>query len=470
MPRAFVMVMDSFGIGGQPRRGRLWRCGRGYVRPYRRRSVGGRPRAAPAQSCTAGLGRRGDGEHGPVACRDFRRRRSPGGLGYAAERSCGKDTPSGHWEMAGCPVESDWGYFPVANRCFPVALIEELVAEARLPGVMGNCHASGTAVIEELGARHMESGEPIIYTSADSVFQIAAHEETFGLERLMSICVIARRLVDRYSIARVIARPFAGTPGSFRRTAHRRDWAVPPPGPTLLDVHEAAGGSTISIGKVGDIFAHRATGREIKADGNAAIFDALIEVARTAEDRALVLANFVDFDTLYGHRCDLRGYAAALEAFDARIPVFRSCLRDGEVAVVTADHGCDPTWRGSDHTREHVPVLAFGPGVVPRELGRRESFADIGQSIAASSTSRRSLTGPPASIRVDGVLRLAVFGASAAEQSYRLVIAVQGPDIDIGAAGADAARAAALGEIGVDERADIFIGALARDPQPVRIV
>ncbi len=303
--------------------------------------------------------------------------------GYAAERSRGKDTPSGHWEMAGCPVLFDWGYFPKTVPAFPAQLTEALIERAQLPGLLGDCHASGTAIIEELGAEHLQTGKPIVYTSADSVFQIAAHEESFGLEALYELCRIARDLVDRYRIGRVIARPFIGTPGKFRRTGHRRDLAVPPPGPTLLDRAAGAGRAVISIGKIGDIFAHRATGEEVKADGNEAVFDATIAAAARAAEGALVLANFVDFDTLYGHRRDVAGYAAALEAFDRRLPEFTAALRPADIVVLTADHGCDPSYRGTDHTREHVPVLAFGPDVAPGPLGRRETFADIGQSIAA---------------------------------------------------------------------------------------
>lgn len=194
---------------------------------------------------------------------------------------------------------------------------------------------------------------------------------------------MARELVDAYNIGRVIARPFVGEPGRFRRTGNRRDYATPPPAPTLLDRLVAVGGTVVSVGKVGDIFAHCGISRTVKADGNMALFDATLAEAEAAGDRTLVFTNFVDFDTLYGHRRDVVGYAAALEAFDRRLPALERSLRPGDVAVITADHGCDPTWRGTDHTREHVPVLVFGPGVEPRFIGRREGFADIGQTFAA---------------------------------------------------------------------------------------
>jgi phosphopentomutase len=224
--------------------------------------------------------------------------------------------------------------------------------------------------------------KPILYTSADSVLQIAAHEEAFGLERLYALCHLARELADPYNIGRVIARPFAGVPGAFRRTANRHDYSVPPPEPTLLDRLVATGGTVFGIGKISDIFTGHGITRSLAAADNAATWDALLSLTSEAPDKSLTIANFNDFDTLYGHRRNVAGYAAALEAFDARLPEFVAAQHQGDLAIITADHGCDPTWRGTDHTREHVPVLAFGPGIAPRPLGRRDSFADIGQSLA----------------------------------------------------------------------------------------
>ena len=309
--------------------------------------------------------------------------RVTGKYGFAAERSRGKDTPSGHWEMMGLPVAFDWGFFPPDPPSFPDELIDALIAQAALPGVLGNRHASGTAIIEELGAEHIATGKPIVYTSADSVFQIAAHETHFGLDRLYDACAVARRLVDAYNVGRVIARPFVGDrPGEFKRTGNRRDLATPPHAPTLLDRHVAAGGQVVSIGKISDIFAGQGISRSIKADGNDALFDALMDQVASSPDNAILFANFVDFDTLYGHRRDVTGYAAALEAFDKRLPELTGALRDDDVVVLSADHGCDPTWPGTDHTREHVPILAFGPSVAPGSVGKRATFADIGQSLA----------------------------------------------------------------------------------------
>ncbi|MBU6297141.1 MAG: phosphopentomutase [Alphaproteobacteria bacterium] len=306
-----------------------------------------------------------------------------GRYGAAAELSKGKDTPSGHWEMMGLPVETDWGYFPRTVPTFPAALTEALVERARLPGVLGNCHASGTEIIDRLGTEHIRTGKPICYTSADSVFQIAAHETHFGLERLYEVCEIARGLVDDYNVGRVIARPFVGErSGEFKRTANRHDYATPPHKPTLLDVAKAQGSDVIAIGKISDIFAGSGITRSLKADGNDKIFDTTIECAKTAPDGSITFANFVDFDQSYGHRRDVAGYAAALEAFDARISELRAALRPGDLVVFSADHGCDPTWSGTDHTREYVPILAFGPGIAPGPVGIRKTFADIGQSIA----------------------------------------------------------------------------------------
>ncbi|MFC3908097.1 phosphopentomutase [Legionella dresdenensis] len=305
-----------------------------------------------------------------------------GYFGYAVEQSLGKDTPSGHWELAGVPVTFDWGYFPDQSACFPEQLINDFVVQAKLPGVLALKHASGTEVIDEYGEEHISSGKPIVYTSADSVFQIAAHEKYFGLERLYEICEIARKLVDEYQIGRVIARPFIGEPGSFKRTANRRDYATLPPAPTLLDVLKNTGREVIAIGKTADIFAHQGITQTIKADGNMALFDKTVEAMATAPAGSLIFANFVDFDSSYGHRRNTTGYAHALEEFDKRLPELMAQLNDNDLVVIAADHGCDPTFPGSDHTREHIPVLVFGNNTPGRFIGRRDTFADVGQSLA----------------------------------------------------------------------------------------
>jgi phosphopentomutase len=234
-----------------------------------------------------------------------------GAYGCAAELSSGKDTPSGHWEIAGVPVLFDWGYFSDKTNTFPAELLDKLIERADLPGVLGNCHSSGTTIIAELGEEHVRTGKPIVYTSADSVFQVAAHEEAFGLQRLYDLCDIARELVDDYNIGRVIARPFVGdSPENYVRTGNRRDLTTPPHAPTVLDKLVEAGGDVISIGKISDIYAHQGITRKVKASGNAALFDATLDTLGEAPDRSIVFTNFVDFDMLYGHRRDVAGYAA----------------------------------------------------------------------------------------------------------------------------------------------------------------
>jgi phosphopentomutase len=306
-----------------------------------------------------------------------------GRYGAAAELSRGKDTPSGHWEMMGLPVDYDWGYFPTTVPTFPKDLIDAFVAETGVPGILGDCHASGTVIIDQHGEEHIRTGKPICYTSADSVFQIAAHEAHFGLERLYEVSRIARRLVDPYSVGRVIARPFVGEKrGEFKRTYNRHDYAMPPRAPTLLDIASDHGREVIGIGKISDIFAGSGITRSIKTEGNDDTFARLIDCANTAPDGSITFANFVDFDQSYGHRRDIPGYAEALEEFDVQIPALQAALKPGDLVVFSADHGCDPTMPGSDHTREYIPVLAFGPGIAPGPVGKRDSFADIGQSIA----------------------------------------------------------------------------------------
>jgi phosphopentomutase len=302
--------------------------------------------------------------------------------GCADEVSLGKDTPSGHWEMAGLPVDFAWGRFPPGPPSFPEALLRSLIERGGVPGILGNCAESGTVIIDRLGAEHVATGKPIVYTSADSVIQIAAHEQVFGLERLYTLCEVARELADPYRVGRVIARPFTGRVGTFERTPNRRDYTTPPHGSTLLDALDEAGGQVVAIGKIRDVFAGRGIATSVIAHDNDEVFDATLDAWTSARDRTLVFANFVDFDMLHGHRRDVAGYAHALEAFDERLPELLARLEPGDLLVLTADHGCDPTWRGTDHTRERVPILVAGPGVQPIDLGVRDTFADIGQTLA----------------------------------------------------------------------------------------
>lgn len=384
MKRAIVLVLDSFGIGATSDAGRFGDEGAdtlGAIARYR--AAAGKPLQLP-NLARLGLFHAHSESTGSVAAGVSLPVEVTGAFGYAEELSSGKDTPSGHWEIAGVPVLFEWGYFLDKENSFPQALLDELVAGAALPGYLGNCHASGTTILEKLGQQHIDSGKPIFYTSADSVFQIAAHEQHFGLERLYALCELARARLAPYNIGRVIARPFVGSlETGFERTGNRRDYAVEPPSPTVLNKLLDAGGEVVSVGKIADIYAHSGISRKVKATGIDALFDAtLAEVAR-AGDNSLVFTNFVDFDSSYGHRRDIAGYADALEAFDARLPELQAQLGGDDLLVLTADHGCDPSWPGSDHTREHIPVLASGAGLVPGSLGKRHSFADIGQSLAA---------------------------------------------------------------------------------------
>ncbi|WP_432454450.1 MULTISPECIES: phosphopentomutase [unclassified Agarivorans] len=389
MKRAIILMLDSFGIGASADADKFGDQGANTMLHIAEQCAAGKADIGRSGPLTLpNLNRLGLGQ----ACADSGGVYPPGldpkvnfeaCYGYAAEMSSGKDTPSGHWEIAGVPVLFDWGYFSETENSFPQSLLDELVERAELPGYLGNCHASGTEVLTRLGEEHMASGKPIFYTSADSVFQIAAHEETFGLERLLKLCELARELVDPYNIGRVIARPFIGANAAeFARTGNRRDLSVLPPAPTLLDKMAEAGGEVVSIGKIADIYAQQGITRKVKATGLEALFDlTLSEMARQV-DHSIIFTNFVDFDSSYGHRRDVAGYAAALEYFDQRLPELLAQLGDEDIVVLTADHGCDPTWPGTDHTREHIPVIFFGNNLTAKNVGKRDSFADIGQTIA----------------------------------------------------------------------------------------
>jgi phosphopentomutase len=299
--------------------------------------------------------------------------------GRMAERSPGKDSVTGHWELMGLCLDRA---FPVFPNGFPEATIREFERRIGRP-TLGNTVASGTVIIEQLGVEHMRTGSPIVYTSADSVFQIAAHEEVIPVPELYRQCEIAyEMLVMGIGLGRVIARPFVGAPGAFRRTANRHDFAIPPAGETALDRLKASGVPVFGIGKIVDLFAgHGVTGSVHTASDD----EGMDEVERALEHtpRGLIFANLVDFDALYGHRNDVEGYAANLERFDARLSELLPRLQDGDLLVLTADHGNDPCTSSTDHSREYVPLLAYGARVRPgADLGTRETFADLGQTIA----------------------------------------------------------------------------------------
>jgi phosphopentomutase len=306
-----------------------------------------------------------------------------GAYGFMQEISTGKDTPSGHWEMAGVPVLFDWGYFTNKEKAFPEELINKINKKTGFPSMLGNCHASGTDILERLGEEHIKSGLPICYTSADSVFQVAAHEEHFGLDNLYKYCETVRVELEGLNIGRVIARPFLGkSSDSFSRTGNRRDYSVLPPSPTVLDKISNAGTHVVSVGKIADIFAHQGIDEKTKATGLDALLDATIKHINTVQDNALIFTNLVNFDQDFGHRRNPVGYAQELEAFDARLPEVLGAIKDDDILFLTADHGCDPTWPGSDHTREYVPILAYHHHISSVNLGERKTFADLGQTIA----------------------------------------------------------------------------------------
>jgi len=376
MRRVFVLVLDSLGVGALPDAAQFGDAGAhtldhivtaaGGLDVPRLRALGlgnieGVECVEPALAPAAAVGR-------------------------MAERSPGKDTSTGHWEMMGCPLEQA---FPVFPNGFPSELMSAFVERAGLPGFLGNEPASGTEILERLGDEHVTSGKPIVYTSADSVFQIAAHEEHFGLERLYAACEVARELLTPLGVGRVIARPFVGTSGAWTRTYNRRDYSLVPPSETVLDRLVAAGRDVIAIGKIDDIFCQRGITRALHTQGNRDGMRQTIEVARE-QDAGLVFLNLVDFDMLYGHRRDPAGYRQALEDFDRDFVRFEAELRADDLVLLTADHGNDPTHRaGTDHTREYVPVLACGPRIAPVALGTRKSFADLG------ATAEEALGLPP---------------------------------------------------------------------------
>jgi phosphopentomutase len=382
MSRAFILLLDSFGLGATPDAGKYGDSAAntfGSIAAWAAKE--GKPMQLPTME-KLGLAAAAHLASGKWAEGFAMREGFSGAYGAAREQSTGKDTQSGHWEIAGVPVTYDWGYFPKSVPSFPQELTDKLQELGKVPGFLGNCHASGTTIIDELGDEHVASGKPILYTSADSVLQIAAHEESFGLERLYELCEIAYELVKPYNIGRVIARPFLGANGKYKRTANRHDYAVPPHAPTLLDHVKNEGGEVIALGKISDIYAAQGVSRVLKGPDNMALFDRLLEAEAEAGDKSLTFVNFVDFDMLFGHRRDVQGYSQALHELDARLPEFIGKLKEGDLVVITADHGCDPTQPGSDHTREHIPVIFFGPGVKPRALGISPTFSDIGQTLA----------------------------------------------------------------------------------------
>jgi len=369
MKRVFLIVLDSLGVGEAPDAARF-----GDVGAHTLDHIVEAADGLDAPNLAAlGLGRITGVARAPRVAQPR------GAFGRCAELSPGKDTSTGHWEMMGCVLERE---FPTYPNGFPPEIIDAFVARTRTPGVLCNAPASGTEVIDRLGAEHIRSGKPIVYTSADSVFQIACHEQHFGLERLYECCSVAREILTPYGVGRVIARPFVGEVGAFQRTYNRRDYSLKPFCETVLDRLTKAGVPVIGVGKIEDIFAGVGVGQSIHTEGNRDGMEHVLKLARELE-RGFVFVNLVDFDMLYGHRRDARGYRAAIEAFDEKLGELQQLLRDDDLVLLTADHGNDPTFTATtDHTREYVPVLAAGARVKPGvDLGTRASFADIGATV-----------------------------------------------------------------------------------------
>ena len=383
MSRAIILMMDSFGIGGAPDAADFQNQGANtfahIVQNYPTVQIPNLLQLGLDEACFWASGEKLNFAIQPTAFLNL-----PHSYGCMKEISKDKDTVSGHWEMAGLPNLSGWGHFKPDYPSFPDELINNICQEAHIDGILGNHAASGTVIIQELGEEHIATNKPIFYTSADSNMQIAAHEKYFGLENLYKLCEIAYKYVQPYNIGRIIARPFIGEKnGEFTRTTNRRDYTAQPFGNTLLDNIKAQGGNVWAIGAINDIYAHRGITKEIHIAELPHLWDATLEAVKTAPDFSLIFTNFEDFDMLYGHRRNVKGYAQALEYFDSRLPELIPFLKEDDLVFITADHGNDPTYSGTDHTREQVPVLVFGHRAPITSLGQRETYADLGQSIAS---------------------------------------------------------------------------------------
>lgn len=381
--RFITVVLDSFGIGALADAVKFGDAGSntlGHIDEYCHEN--GLSFNIP-HMLQLGLGKAYQMVNGKTLFTDNNTYPITGFYGAGQEISSGKDTTSGHWEMGGCPVTFDWGYFTNLKNSFPQDLLNKIISRSGIPGYLGNCHASGTTIIAELGEEHLKTGKPIFYTSADSVFQIACHEKIFGLENLYKLCQIAREELEPYNIARVIARPFSGeTTSNFARTPNRKDFSLLPNSKTVLDICKENGGEVVAIGKIGDIYAHQGTTVEIKASGVQDLINQTIKAVETYNQKpGFIMTNLVDFDMNFGHRRNIIGYKEALEYFDSRIPDLIASLGPNDVILFTADHGCDPTWSGSDHTREHIPIFGYYQGK-ELNIGVRKTFADIGQTVA----------------------------------------------------------------------------------------
>ena len=377
--RAFLIVLDSVGIGAAPDAADYGDAGANTL-GHLSAAAGG---LAVPVLMRLGLGNIPALVPGGIPIRGVPPLPAPAaGFGAMQEMSRGKDTTTGHWEMAGLELAEGFHIFPPQEPSFPPDLVRAFEQRTGRK-LIGNKAASGTTIIQELGERQMKDGSWIAYTSADSVFQIAAHEAIIPLPDLYRGCEIARELCNPLRIGRVIARPFIGTPGAFHRTENRRDFSYPLPEPTILNRLQNAGVTTMTVGKLDDIFAKSGISESVHVENNADAQTTLLEIARRRQDRLFVFANLIDFDMLYGHRRDAHGYARALETVDRFLGEWLPLLRRDDVLMITADHGNDPTFKGTDHTREFVPLLVYRPGIAGKNLGIRKGFYDIAQSLAA---------------------------------------------------------------------------------------
>ena len=384
MPRGLILVLDSLGVGGAPDADQF-------------NDMGANTLANIFKACEAGRanhGRYGSlkipnlmslGVYGALLSAsglDLTKNFSPGTFAAATSYSRGKDTPSGHWELAGVTVKRDWHYFDQRKPAFPQAQIEEIISRTNIEGILGNCHASGVEIINQLGDQHLKTGKPIFYTSLDSVVQIASHEEKMPLNDLYNLSKMTADVFHPLGVCRIIARPFTGDNFvGYSRTKNRKDFASSPPGETICDKVQNSGSICFGIGKISDIFNHRGITNFADNLSDYDLFNSVLNCLNYAKSGDLIFANFVEFDSLYGHRRDVSGYAAALERFDTYLSKLLPRLRNDDLLIITADHGNDPTWYGSDHTRERVPVLFKNYNSVSSNLGLIK-FSDVGKIMA----------------------------------------------------------------------------------------
>ena len=392
MKRVFLLVLDSFGIGHTHDSYQFNDSGAntfGHIMEYCYYGKANKNRSGVLyipNLISLGLGKIYQKNTGKKILGMYHTNKIISDYGYASEISSAKDTTSGHWEISGVPVLFKWDYFHDQKNSFPDILLQSIITELKLPGILGNCHASGTDILNYFGELHIRTKKPIFYTSSDSVFQVCCHEEIFGLKKLYQLCQKIRKILDKYNfnIARVIARPFIGSKtNNFIRTNNRKDFSKPPHKTTVLQkLIQEKNGNVIAIGKTADIFSNTGITHIIHSYGLKNLISDTIKNIQLAGNNTIIFVNFVDFDTIWGHRRDVSGYAKGLEFFDSQIPKILHALCDEDLLIITADHGCDPTWFGTDHTRENIPIILYNKFLKNKFLGYRQTFSDIGQTIA----------------------------------------------------------------------------------------